>query len=129
MRLLLDTHALLWWMSADSRLGQDAIDLIADPTMDVLVSVASLWEIVVKTRVGKLEADVAMIEREISRDGFTRLAIEQSHLVTLATLPIHHRDPFDHLLIAQAISEGAALVSDDQAVRAYPVQVVRPAAS
>ena len=124
MKLLLDTHALLWWLADDRRLGQRPRTLIADPGNDILVSVASLWEIVVKLRVGKLEADIAAIEQAIVRDGFQRLAIKPAHLALLATLPLHHRDPFDHLLIAQAFDDDALLVSDDQNMPLYPVRLM-----
>ncbi len=124
MKLLLDTHALLWWLSDDQRLGQGPRALIADPGNDILVSVVSLWEIVVKLRVGKLEADIGAIERAIVRDGFRRLAITPAHLAVLADLPLHHRDPFDHLLIAQALDEDALLVSEDQNMPLYPVRLM-----
>ncbi len=125
MRLLLDTHALLWWLSDDRRLGQRARTLIGDAGNDILVSIASLWEIVVKLRVGKLEAEIDAIERAIVRDGFERLPIAPAHLSALAKLPTHHRDPFDHLLIAQAIIEDAVFLSEDQNVPLYPVQQQR----
>ena len=124
MKLLVDTHALLWWLSDDRRLGQEARTLIADPGNDVLVSVVSLWESVVKLRVGKLKADIGAIERAIVRDGFRQLAITPAHLTVLANLPLHHRDPFDHLLIAQALDEDALLVSDNQNMPLYPVQLM-----
>ena len=124
MRLLLDTHALLWWLSDDARLGSQARGLIADPGHDVLVSVVSLWEITLKARIGKLNADIREIFEAIDRQGFVSIEIRRVHLVTLAGLPVHHRDPFDHLLIAQAIVEGATLVSDDRRVSLYPVQTV-----
>ena len=119
MKLLLDTHALLWWLSDDQRLGQRARALIADPGSDILVSVVSLWEIVVKLRVGKLQADIDAIERAIVRGRFQRLEITPSHLAVLTNLPLHHRDPFDHLLIAQALDEDALLVSDDRNMPLY----------
>lgn len=124
MRLLLDTHALLWWLADDGQLGARAREPIADPGNDVLVSIASLWEILVKRRVGKLEADIGEIADAIGRDGFTLLGIGIAHLRTLAGLPMHHRDPFDHLLIAQAIAEDAAFVSADRHAALYPVQVI-----
>jgi PIN domain nuclease of toxin-antitoxin system len=123
MKLLLDTHALLWWLADDQRLGSKARGLISDPRNDVLVSVVSLWEIVVKLRIGKLTVNIDSVERAIVRDGFERLAITASHLATLATLPSHHRDPFDHLLIAQAIAEDAALVSEDRHFTLYPARL------
>jgi PIN domain nuclease of toxin-antitoxin system len=122
--LLLDTHALLWWFSDDAQLGPYARDLIADPANDVLVSVVSLWEIQVKLRVGKLAADILSIFEEIKAQAFELLPISQTHLVQLGTLPAHHKDPFDHLLIAQAIVEGAIFVSEDRHIADYAVQVV-----
>ena len=124
MKLLLDTHALLWWLDDDQRLGARARELIADPGNDVLVSVVSLWEIVVKTRIGKLEADCREVFRAIERDGFLLLGIGLPHLLTLAGLAAHHRDPFDHLLIAQAITEAAVFMSEDRNVSRYPVEII-----
>ena len=80
MRLLLDTHALLWWLADDQRLGPHARTLIADPGNDILVSAASLWEIVVKSRIGKLDASIEAVERALRRDSFERLAISPAHL-------------------------------------------------
>jgi PIN domain nuclease of toxin-antitoxin system len=124
LKILLDTHVLLWWLAGDKQLGTQARDLIADPGNDILVSVASLWEIVVKRRVGKLQADVAEVSDAIERDGFSLLPISMANLAELTALPMHHRDPFDHLLIAQAISEQATLLSEDQNISKYPVQVL-----
>jgi PIN domain nuclease of toxin-antitoxin system len=107
VRLLLDTHALLWWFADDDRLGQTARTAIADPQNDVFVSI--------------VRADIAELGEAISRQGFATLNIRQAHLMTLASLPMHHRDPFDHLLIAQAIAEDAVLVSDDRYTHFYPV--------
>lgn len=121
MRILLDTHALLWWLGGDPRIEGKAQDLIADPVNDILVSVVSLWEIVVKVRVGKLEADIRDIVAAINTQGFEALEIRPEHLEDLVRLPMHHRDPFDHLLIAQAIAEGLTLLSEDQHVSEYPV--------
>ena len=123
MKLLLDTHTLLWWFQDDGRLGEKARSLISDPGNDVMASTVSLWEIVVKIRVGKLRADIGAIERAVVRDGFQRLPITRDHLATLATLPLHHRDPFDHLLIAQAITEDATFVSEDGHAPLYPVRL------
>jgi PIN domain nuclease of toxin-antitoxin system len=100
VKLLLDTHALLWWLAGDSRIESKAQNLITDPGNDILVSIASLWEIVVKVRIGKLEANIEEIVRAIDALGFERLDIRPKHLAELMRLPAHHRDPFDHLLIA-----------------------------
>jgi PIN domain nuclease of toxin-antitoxin system len=124
VRLLLDTHALLWWLSDDPTLGAKARDLIADPANDVAVSTASLWELVIKARIGKLEADITEVERAIDQEGFQRLGIEPEHLAELARLPTHHRDPFDHLLIAQARSEKLQLISADRHFAAYEVELI-----
>lgn len=124
MKLLLDTHALLWWLADDRQLGRRARELVEDPANDVLVSMVSLWEIAVKIRIGKLEADVGEITDAVQREGFIMLDIGVAHLLTLAGLPMHHRDPFDHLLIAQAIVEDATLVSEDSNVGRYAARIV-----
>jgi PIN domain nuclease of toxin-antitoxin system len=122
VKLLLDTHALLWWLSDDPKLGDATRDLIADPANDILVSVVSLWEILVKVRAGKLVANIEEILAEMQAQGFAVLQIAPAHLVALAGLPMHHRDPFDHLLIAQAVAEGATFLSEDGFTPRYPVQ-------
>ena len=124
MRLLLDTHALLWWLADDPRLGPQARALIADPAHDVLLSAVSLWEIVVKVRIGKLVADVREVAEAAAAEGVALLPIEVPHLTALAALPAHHRDPFDHLLIAQAIAEDAAFLTADRNADAYRVRVI-----
>lgn len=124
MKLLLDTHVLLWSLNDSDRLGPTARSLLADRANDVLVSVASLWEIALKSQVGKLRADLQGISNAITRSGVALLGINVAHLVALTGLPRHHKDPFDHLLIAQAMSENAALMSDDRNMPKYPVQVI-----
>lgn len=121
MKLLLDTHALLWWLADDPRLGQAARDIISDPANDILVSAASLWEIQVKMRVGKLRADIQQILVEMQEQGFDLLAIAPAHLIVLGVLPRYHGDPWDHLLIAQANAEEAVFVSQDSHTPDYPV--------
>lgn len=124
MRLLLDTHALLWWLNDDGKLGNHARRLIGDAENDVLVSAVSLWEITVKLRIGKLDADIEEILAILPDQGFDRLDITDAHLIALAALPLHHRDPFDHLLMAQAVAEGAHFVSQDQNVALYGIPFV-----
>jgi PIN domain nuclease of toxin-antitoxin system len=121
MRLLLDTHALLWWLDDNPALGPHARGLIADPSSDILVSVVSLWELVIKVRIGKLKADINGVIAEIDSQGFVMLGIRAPHLAALAVLPKHHRDPFDHMLMAQALAEGATFVSEDRNVALYPI--------
>jgi PIN domain nuclease of toxin-antitoxin system len=122
VKLLLDTHALIWWLDDDERLGTDAREVIAEPANDVHVSVASLWEIAIKMRAGKLKADIGAIERDIVHEAFVRLDIAPRHLEELMSVPLHHRDPFDHLLIAQARAEDMPLMTSDAQITAYSVE-------
>ena len=123
MKFLLDTHALIWALEDDARLGDALRDAITDPENQVLVSIVSLWEIAVKARIGKLRGDVETIARAATNAGFTLLGISVPHLATLRALPAHHNDPFVHLLIAQAVTEDAVLVSDDRRIRDYGVEI------
>lgn len=124
MRFILDTHALLWWLSGDSQLGSDARAKIEDRSNEVIISSASLWEITIKQSLGRLEVDIAKINSEIIAQGFKQIGIEIDHLVELVTLPHHHRDPFDRMLIAQARSERVPLMTNDGAMGDYAVQVI-----
>lgn len=121
MRILLDTHALLWWLSDNPKLGEKARAKIADPKNLILVSAASLWEIAIKQGIGKIEADIAEIEKEVAQQGMVRLGIEADHLIELTSLPDHHRDPFDRMLIAQAGAEDISLLTADMQVAAYSI--------
>ena len=121
MNLLLDTHAVLWWLDDDPRLSPHAREAIEDPANQVFVSTASLWEIAIKIRIGKLRVDLADVIALLPQQGFRLLDIKTDHLQVLATLPAHHRDPFDHLLIAQAITEELTFLSNDRHVKSYPV--------
>lgn len=123
MNLLLDTHALLWVLDDSPRLGSTARGLIAERINTVFVSIVSLWEIAVKMRVGKLEVDFGELVSVLPKTGFSILDLRLSHLSELITLPVFpdHRDPFDHLLIAQAKAEGLVILSADQVLRRYPV--------
>ena len=124
MRLLLDTNVLIWWMDREDAQRSESGRLIADPDNEVLLSVVCLWEMAIKRRVGKLETTIDRMMRIARDQQFTRVGIEDAHLRALDTLPFHHRDPFDHLLIAQAIAEGAAFVTRDKMAARYPVQVI-----
>lgn len=121
MRILIDTHALLWWLTDDAQLGERARDHIADPDNAVVVSCASLWEIVIKQRLGKLEGDIGEIEREIARQGMVRLNLLSEHLVELSAMQVHHRDPFDQMLVAQARAEDMPLLTADARIATYSV--------
>ena len=124
MILLLDTHALLWWVADDARLGLKARVLIADPANRVLVSIVSLWEIAVKARIGKLRADVDAISHAADADGMEHLALTTEHLRALQALPLHHRDPFDRFIIAAALDRNLPVVTVDRQFAAYGVTVV-----
>ncbi len=123
MKLLLDTHVLLWWIGDDPRIGPHSQSLLRDRSNHVLVSVVSLWEIAIKAQVGKLVADVREILGGLEQDGFDGLGVTVDHLAALIGLPRHHKDPFDHLLIAQAITENATLMSEDRWMPSYPVPI------
>lgn len=120
MRLLLDTHVLLWWLGGNRRLGRAAADRIEAGEAGVYVSAATVWEIAVKRAVGKLEAPLDVIA-EIDAEGFLPLAITLEHGAEAGGLPLHHTDPFDRMLIAQARTEGMWLVTADAAITQYDV--------
>ncbi|MBC8114810.1 MAG: type II toxin-antitoxin system VapC family toxin [Candidatus Saccharimonas sp.] len=125
MRLLLDTHAFLWFLLDDPGLSETARNLIVDPGNDIEISPASYWEIAIKIGLGKYslpEPYDTFMERELAENDFRILPILPRHTSVLTTLPLHHRDPFDRLLVAQAISEGISLVSNDPALDVYSIQ-------
>ena len=131
MRLLLDTHVWLWWQSAPERLNQRTRDLLADPDETVLFSAASSWEIGIKYALKRLdfsEPPAQFVPPRLVRDGMTPLPVEHGHALRVAELPLHHRDPFDRLLIAQAQLEDATLVTGDHWFVSYDVDVLWAAA-
>ena len=122
MKLLLDTHTLLWWWKDDPRLSKRAAKAIADEANIVLVSAASAWEIATKHRIGKLpgaETAVRDFNELIVIDGFGHLAVSYQHAIKAGGFDIEHRDPFDRMLAAQSIIEGATLVTDDAAMKLF----------
>jgi PIN domain nuclease of toxin-antitoxin system len=120
VKLLLDTHALLWWLSDDPQLGPVARAAIAEPEQEVLVSVVSLWEARIKQSLGKLELPETF-RADIAEQGFRELAVLGEHTDELVRLPNYHRDPFDRLLIAQARGAGMTLVTADENIARYDV--------
>jgi PIN domain nuclease of toxin-antitoxin system len=118
LKLLLDTQAFLWWMSGSSRLSRGAREAISDSGNQVLFSVASAWEIAIKRSLGKLRAP-ENIAGAIEAESFDLLGIDLSHIEALDRLEHHHRDPFDRILIAQALVERATLVSGDAIFERY----------
>ncbi|MBK9373962.1 MAG: type II toxin-antitoxin system VapC family toxin [Holophagales bacterium] len=122
MRLLLDTHALLWFLAGDEKLSGVARALVEDDGNEVLVSAGSLWEIAIKLSLGKLGMSVPFEEAfpaQLDANEIRILPILPAHLQRVVSLPFHHRDPFDRLLAAQAIAEGLPLVSRDAVFDAY----------
>lgn len=123
MRLLIDSQALLWHVLDDPRLGPVPTAAIEAPDAEVLVSTASLWEIAIKSGLGKLEAPKDLPER-VRELGFEPLPIATEHAWRVRELPLHHRDPFDRLLIAQAQADGLPIVTADPAFADYDVKVI-----
>ena len=121
MRLLLDTHMLLWALGRPSRLPVAARTLIVDPANEVLFSAASIWEIAVKVQIGRanFSATPTDIARAAIESEFTELPVRWEHCALAASLPPHHRDPFDRVLVAQALTEPARLLTVDAVLRPY----------
>ena len=124
MNLLLDTHALLWFLGDDPNLSATAKALIQDPANHKLVSVASCWEIAIKVGLKKLdlgEPATTFLPRELATNGFDLLGIELIHATSVESLPPHHKDPFDRLLVAQAMIEKLPVISVDAQLDAYGI--------
>lgn len=126
MRLLCDTQIILWWLADDRRLKARVMSLLTDPGNEVLYSTVSLWEITLKHRLRRLEADIGAVDRHCRGRGLTPLKIELPHLAALSRMfDSLHRDPFDHLLIAQATAEGVPLLTADRVVQRYPIEIIK----
>jgi len=127
MKLLLDTHTFLWWDSEPSKLSVRVVALCQDRANTVLLSVVSVWEMQIKSHLGKLKLSLPlaeMVEAQRQANNIEVMSIALAHVLALENLPTSHRDPFDRLLIAQANVEGAVLVSDDPMFEKYPVKVI-----
>jgi len=127
VNLLLDTHAFLWWVAASGELSRKARSAIGSARNECFVSVASGWEIAIKVSLGKLRIDGALdrfLPEQLAANGFRALAIDLKHAARVATLPFHHRDPFDRLLVAQALEEDLAIVTADPVIAKYGVSRV-----
>ena len=123
MRLLLDTHAALWWPAGDERFGEEAAAQLSDEATEVLLSAAVMWEVAIKRSLGKLRAPAEFASTLITA-GARALPVTLDHAAAVERLPWHHRDPFDRLLVAQARLEEATLVSGDAALRPYDVPIL-----
>jgi PIN domain nuclease of toxin-antitoxin system len=127
MKLLLDTHTFIWWDSELDKLSPRVLALCQDQTNIVLLSVASVWEMQIKLRLGKLKLDLPLgevIESQQQINNIKILPVTLAHVLALQSLPAHHGDPFDHLLIAQANVEDAALLSSDRVFAKYPIRLI-----
>ncbi len=121
MRLLLDSHAFLWWLAEDPKLTAEARQAVADPLSIVHVSAATVWELSIKAALGKLDLGGADLAEEIEANDFVELPMTARYALAAGVLPRHHEDPFDRMLIAQARIEGLTIVTRDSAFRAYGV--------
>lgn len=127
MKLLLDTHSFLWWVEGAPALGRRAQAAISNPDNEVFFSIASCWELGIKLSLGKLRLTHGLerfIPEQLTRNGFTLLGLEFRHVARVVDLPFHHRDPFDRVLVAQALQDDLTIVSADRVLRKYGVTVV-----
>lgn len=128
MQLLLDTHVLLWWLDDDRALSVKARKAIANADNECFLSLASCWELAIKYSLGKLTLSQPLdqfIPEQLYRNGIRLLHIDFRHVAKVATLPFHHRDPFDRLLVAQASIEKMTLVTADAAIARYDIECLR----
>ena len=128
MEYLIDTHVLIWYIEGDPALPQHLIKILDNDETTIIISIVSLWELAIKVNLGKLKLSVSLqlLQQRIKQSGNIKiLNIEFEHLNILQTLPHHHRDPFDRLIIAQAIAEDLTIFSADEHFATYPVTVIR----
>ena len=127
MHLLLDTHVLLWAAGTPGRLSSQAVELLQDPENQLLFSAASMWEITIKRGLGRSDFRVEpeVLRRGLVENGYSELAITSIHAMAVGHLPDIHKDPFDRVLVAQAVAEGVLLLTADDVVAKYPGPVRR----
>jgi PIN domain nuclease of toxin-antitoxin system len=127
MKILLDTHVLLWVAGDPNQLSAQARKLLEDPQNQLYFSAASLWEISIKNKLGRTDfkVDLPVLRRNLLDYGFEEIAINSAHILAVEALPNVHKDPFDRMLVAQTIAEGITLMTSDAAVAEYPVAVIR----
>lgn len=122
MKYLLDTHLLLWAANSPERLSAKALAVFNDPNSTLFFSAASIWEIAIKNGLGRddFKVNVSLFRRSLLDNGFSELPLQSAHTVFLQNLPTLHKDPFDRILVAQAMAEGITLLTADSVVAAYP---------
>jgi PIN domain nuclease of toxin-antitoxin system len=127
MNILLDTHVLIWWIENNRRLGKRAKVIIQNDETAIWVSAVSIWEISIKTVLGRFDIERSFVGRyheEMERSGFRRLPVNFDHAFAVRELPLHHADPFDRMLVAQARTEGLTLLTCDRVLEEYGVPVL-----
>ena len=124
MKVLLDTNALIWWFTDNPRLGAKARSIVEDAATIVLVSTVSLWEITIKWRIGKMEFSGTSLVGQLDQAGMQLVSVSPLHLFAIEGLAFHHRDPFDHLILAQAKVEGASIITSDDAMARYGIPCI-----
>ena len=127
MKVLVDTHTFIWDIEANPRSSRKAIEILRSDSSELVFSLVSLWEIAIKIKIGKLNtigSSVAYIRDEMNAYSMELLPIRYEHILQLEALPAHHGDPFDRLLIAQAIHESLPILTQDEAFARYPVKVI-----
>jgi PIN domain nuclease of toxin-antitoxin system len=127
MKLMLDTHAFIWWDSEPAKLSSQALALCQDPANQLLLSVASVWEMQIKLQLGKLTIRIPLadvITHQQQTNNVDIVPITLTHVLTLDGLPSYHKDPFDRLIIAQAMVEGIAVISNDPMFAHYPIKLI-----
>ncbi|MGH9672423.1 MAG: type II toxin-antitoxin system VapC family toxin [Bryobacteraceae bacterium] len=127
MTVLVDTHAFLWWITDNSRLPAHARSCFTERRNQLFLSVASLWEIIVKTQIGRLAIPRPAgpyLVQQMARNALRVLPLQPGHVFRLENLPMHHRDPFDRILVAQSQEEGWPVLTGDPLIRAYDVQTI-----
>ncbi|MEM8633369.1 MAG: type II toxin-antitoxin system VapC family toxin [Pseudomonadota bacterium] len=122
MRVLIDTQALLWWLIDSDQLAEKArrIFLSEEP----IISPVIIWEIAIKANLGKLDADVSKVCQAVAEAGFERIGFADSHMIALSNLALHHRDPFDRMLVAQSVSERLPVLTSDSKISRYGVETM-----
>ena len=126
MRYIIDTQAFIWYATGDKQLSKTALEIIESDTIRY-ISLASIWEMAIKTSIGKLNFQVPfedLISNQLAINGYDILPLELSHVFQLAKLPLFHKDPFDRIMIAQAITENIPIISIDPYFQSYPVSVI-----
>ncbi|MFM9852605.1 MAG: type II toxin-antitoxin system VapC family toxin [Sphingomonadaceae bacterium] len=124
MKILLDTNALIWWMEDNPRLGPRARNLLANPANETFASLVSVWEITIKWRIGKHHSPGSPYMRFMAEEGVAMVSVTPDHIAAVEGLDFCHKDPFDHLILAQAKVEGAAILTSDRAMADYGVRCI-----